>query len=61
DNTATKDIFEKMFANLPASTILKFLDEESSLWEDLKVISLFFFDKRFFKASVKEISRLVWK
>lgn len=61
DNTATKDIFEKMFTNLPASTILKFLDEESSLWEDLKVISLFFFDKRFFKASIKEIRRLVWK
>ena len=61
DNTATKDIFEKMFTRLPASTILKFLDEESSLMEDLKVISLFFFDKRFFKASTKEILRLIWK
>jgi lycopene beta-cyclase len=61
DNTATKDIFEKMFVSLPASTILKFLDEDSSLIEDFRVISLFFFDKRFFKASVREIGRLIWK
>ncbi len=59
DNTATKDIFEKMFTTLPASTILKFLDEESSLGEDLKVISLFFADKRFFKASIREIYKLI--
>jgi lycopene beta-cyclase len=61
DNTATKDIFEKMFTSLPASTILRFLDEESSLAEDLKVISLFFADKRFFTASMKEMGRLLWK
>ncbi len=60
DNTVTKDIFEKMFVNLPASTILKFLDEESTLAEDLKVISLFFTDKRFFTASVREIGRLIF-
>jgi lycopene beta-cyclase len=59
DNTATKDIFEKMFTTLPASTILKFLDEESSLAEDLKVISLFFADKRFFIASLREIGKLI--
>lgn len=59
DNTATKDIFEKMFTSLPASTILKFLDEESTLMEDLKVISLFFADKRFFFASIKEISKII--
>ncbi len=61
DNTATKDIFEKMFTSLPASVILKFLDEKSSLAQDLRVISLFFFDKRFFFASMREIGRLIWK
>ncbi len=61
DTTATKDIFEKMFTNIPAHTILRFLDEESTLREDLKVISLFLFDIRFFKATAKEIVRLIWK
>lgn len=61
DNTVTKDIFEKMFTSIRASTILKFLDEESSLAEDLKVISLFLTDKRFFKASMREMKRLIIK
>jgi lycopene beta-cyclase len=60
DNTVTKDIFEKMFVNIPASTILKFLDEDSSLAEDLRIISLFFTDKRFFKASLREVRRLIF-
>ncbi len=61
DNTAANAIFGKMFRNTPTVTILKFLDEESSLWEDLKIIRLFFFDKRFFKASIREVGRLIWK
>ncbi|HSZ25387.1 MAG TPA: lycopene cyclase family protein [Cytophagaceae bacterium] len=61
DNNATKEIFEKMFTTLRPSIILKFLDEESTLADDLKIISLFFADKRFFKASIKEISRFLWK
>jgi lycopene beta-cyclase len=59
DNTYTKDIFEKMFVNIPASTILRFLDEESSLLDDFNVIRLFIRDKRFFQATCRELFRSV--
>ncbi len=60
DNTVTRDIFEKMFTNISSYTILKFLDEESSLVEDLKVMTLFISDKRFFKAAMREMKKLAF-
>ena len=32
-------IFETLFKNRPPQLIFKFLDEETSFWEDLKIIS----------------------
>jgi len=60
DALTTRDIFEKMFTKMDAYVIFKFLDEESSLWEDIRVMSLFLTDKRFLSASVKEIARMVF-
>lgn len=57
----TKNIFEKMFTKIDAKIILKFLDEESTLWEDLRIMSLFITDKRFLLAPIRELSRLIIK
>jgi lycopene beta-cyclase len=59
DNTVTRDIFEKMFTNVPASTILRFLDEESTLLDDLRVMTLFAGDTRFLRAAMKQMGRLI--
>ncbi|SNY95236.1 lycopene cyclase family protein [Flagellimonas pacifica] len=39
DNYLGQSIFESMFKKRKPQLILKFLDEETSLWEDLKIIS----------------------
>ena len=38
-NEKGSSIFESLFRNRPPQLILKFLDEETNLWEDLRVIS----------------------
>jgi len=61
DNTSTKDVFEKMFTKMKTTTILKFLDEESNLWQDIQIMSLFMTDFRFTKAIAREVKRMIWK
>jgi lycopene beta-cyclase len=38
-NNKGQYIFETLFKNRPPQLIFKFLDEETSFWEDLKIIS----------------------
>ncbi|MDC6366281.1 MULTISPECIES: lycopene cyclase family protein [Flavobacteriaceae] len=39
DNSSGRSIFESMFKKRKASLILKFLENETTFWEDLKIIS----------------------
>ena len=52
DNAKGKQIFETMYSQLPANLIFKFLDERTTLSEDLRIMSKFTnmtFAKAFFK------------
>ncbi len=51
-----KDVFDKMFKALPATTILKFLDNESSLVEDVKILSRFPLFP-FLKSGIKQLNK----
>lgn len=53
-NQYGKPIFNALFKNKNASLIFKFLDEETSFWEDLQVIWMCP-KKLFIKALVKRI------
>ncbi|WP_210461941.1 lycopene cyclase family protein [Rufibacter roseolus] len=49
------EVFHSMFSKLPASLILKFLNEETSLWEDLRIMHAM--DQQvFLAAAVKQAS-----
>ena len=39
DNSKGQLIFERLFKNRPPQEIFKFLDEETNLWEDLRIIA----------------------
>jgi lycopene beta-cyclase len=47
-------IFEYMFSKLPASLVLKFLDNETSIWEDIKILNSVP-TSIFFKAAMQEM------
>jgi lycopene beta-cyclase len=53
-NNEGSDLFSSMFRKAKIKTIFKFLDEESTLWEDLKIIRSVP-PKRFIQAFMKRL------